>query len=144
MRLALAVAIGLLLVPAASGGMAVAVVPIDPVAAQAKPCKAESKRLSAFKRKMASRRRAFFRSHRSQKQRRAFVKKQSKKLKALKRARTRCLRKPVPPVAGQPPAPAPAPAPPHSLRRPPPTRLRPSSQSTRRAPTPGSTSRSPP
>ncbi len=112
MRLALAVAIGLLLVLAASGGMAVAVVPIDPVAAQAKPCKAESKRLSAFKRKMASRRRAFFRSHRSRKERRAFVKQQGRKLKALKRARTRCLRKPVPPVTGQPPAPAPAPAPP--------------------------------
>jgi hypothetical protein len=93
------------LVPFTAGGSASASLP-DPVAAQAKPCQAETKRLTAFKRKMASRRRAFFRTHRSQKQRRAFVKKQSKKLKALRRARTRCLRSLVPPPAPPPPAPA--------------------------------------
>src|SRR5688572_20051360 len=59
---------------------------------------------------MASRKRAFFRTHRSRKQRRAFLTKQKKKLTALKRARARCLRNVVPPPG--PPAPPAPPAPP--------------------------------
>jgi hypothetical protein len=80
------------------------------VAAQAEPCQAETKRLRSFARKMASRKRAFFRTHRSRKQRRAFVKKQKKQLTALKRVRARCLRNALPPPA--PPSPPGPPAPP--------------------------------
>ena len=82
---------------------------LHPVAAQAEPCQAETKRLRSFTRKMASRKRAFFRTHHSAKQRRAFVKKQKKQLAALKRARARCLRNAVPPPG--PPAPPAPPAP---------------------------------
>ena len=101
---ALAIVLSLLL-PLADGGNADAALTIHPVAAQAKPCGAETKRLNAFKRKMARQRRAFFRSHRSATQRRAFVKKQAKRLRALKRARARCLRRVAPP-----PGPSPGPA----------------------------------
>ncbi len=74
-------------------------------AAQATACEAETKRLKTFERKMASRKRAYFRSHRSAKSRRAFVKKQRKKLQSLRRARTRCLSANAPPPPASPPPP---------------------------------------
>ena len=80
-------------------------------AAQTKSCRAETKRLNAFERGMVSRRRAFFRSHRSTKARRAFVKKQRGKLLALRRARARCLRRSTPAPPASPPAVPPAPPP---------------------------------
>ena len=92
----------------AGGDSADAAFSLHPVAAQAGSCTAESKRLSTFKRQMGARKRAFFRTHSSRKQRRAFLAKQKKKLKALKRARTLCLRNAVPPP---PPPPPPPPAP---------------------------------
>ena len=96
----------------AGGETANATFSLHPVAAQAEPCQAETKRLRAFTRKMAARKRAFFRTHRSAKQRRTFVKKQKKRLTALKRARVRCLRNVVPPPGPPaPPEPPPAPAP---------------------------------
>ena len=96
----------------AGGGVASARIADSAAVSQAKPCKAQTKRLNTFKRKMAARKRAFFRSHRSRKARRAFVKKQAKKLKSLRRARSRCLAPAVPPpAAGRPVLPAP-PAPP--------------------------------
>jgi Tol biopolymer transport system component len=104
--LTVALAIPLALV---GGESADAAYSLHPVAAQAEPCQAETKRLRAFTRKMASRKRAFFRTHRSRKQRRAFLTKQKKKLTALKRARARCLRNVVPPPG--PPAPPAPPAP---------------------------------
>jgi hypothetical protein len=82
-------------------------------AAQAPTCATETKRLNAFKRTMPARKRAFFRSHRSSKQRRAFLAKQKKKLTALKRARARCLRPaPAPPQQPQPQPQPPDPTPP--------------------------------
>ena len=92
----------------AGGESADAAFTLHPVAAQAEPCQAETKRLRTFTRKMASRKRAFFRSHRSAKQRRAFLKKQKKQLNALKRARARCLREALPPPPSPPPPPPPA------------------------------------
>ena len=62
--------------------------------AQTTSCAAETKRLKTFERKMGSRKRAYFRSHRSAKSRRDYVKKQRKKLQSLRRARARCLRAP--------------------------------------------------
>jgi Tol biopolymer transport system component len=74
-----------------------------PVTAQVKTCEAETKRLKRFERGMASRKRAFFRTHRSAKARRTFVKKQRKKLQSLRRARTRCLRANAPAPPASPP-----------------------------------------
>ena len=93
----------------AGGESADAAFTLHPVAAQAEPCQVETKRLRTFTRKMAARKRAFFRTHRSRKQRRAFLAKQKKKLTALKRARRRCLRNALPPPA--PPSPPAPPAP---------------------------------
>ena len=99
-----------LLVALSAAGIADAGVAGEPFAAQAAPCQAETKRLKQFQRRMASRRRAFFRSHRSAKARRTFVRKQRKKLASLRRARARCLRANAPaPPAPVPPPPAPAP-----------------------------------
>ena len=108
LTIALALPLGL-----ADGESADAAFSLHPVAAQTQPCQAESKKLSAFKRRMGARKRAFFRTHSSRKQRRAYVAKQKKKLQALKRAQARCLRDAVPPPAPPtPPAPPAPPAPP--------------------------------
>jgi hypothetical protein len=107
-----------------------------PDAVVAATCVEETKRLKTFERGMKAAKRRFFRTHRSAKARKRFVRQQSRKLAQLKRARKRCLaRRPVPapparpapappahvpaaPAAPAPPAPAPpAPAPP----APPPT-----------------------
>ncbi len=111
MRAVLATGLVVLIAFAAGEGVAPARTADMAAVAQAERCQAQTKKLNAFKRKMAPRKRAFFRSHRSRKARRAFVKKQAKQLKALKRARSRCLKPAVPPPAGGGPAP-PAPAPP--------------------------------
>ena len=79
------------------------------ITAQAKACEAETKRLKKFETGMASRKRAFFRTHRSAKARRAFVKKQRKKLQTLRRARARCLRPNAPPPPASPPPASPPP-----------------------------------
>jgi hypothetical protein len=82
-------------------------------AAAQKRCAKETRRLNAFRKGMAKAKRRFFRTHRSKKSRRAFAKRQAKRLKKLKRARARCragLKAPAPP-APPPPAPAPGPAP---------------------------------
>ena len=112
MKATLAAAGLALLVALSAAGSADAGVAGEPFAAQAAPCQAETKRLKQFQRRMASRRRAFFRTHRSAKARRTFVRKQRKKLTSLRRARARCLRANAPappPPAPVPPAPAPAP-----------------------------------
>ena len=113
MKTALTAAGLALLIALSATGIADAGLAREPVAAQAKPCAAEAKRLKQFQRRTASRRRAFFRSHRSAKARRTFVKRQRKKLKTLRRARARCLRAnapaPPPPVPAPPPAPVPPP-----------------------------------
>ena len=108
-----------LLIALSATGIADAGLVREPIAAQAKPCKAETKRLKQFQRGMASRRRAFFRSHRSAKARRTFVKQQRKKLKTRRRARARCLRANEPPPLTPVPPPPPAPVPPSPA---PPTR----------------------
>lgn len=78
-----------------------------------KQCRAQAKRLTAFKRTMKAKRNLYFRSHKGAKARRAFVRKQNAKLKALKRAHAQCLKrakkKPPPPP---PPPPPPSPPPP--------------------------------
>jgi hypothetical protein len=99
-KTALAAAVLALLLALAAGGSASAR-PAD--VAQAKSCTADTKRLKAFERKMASRKRAFFRSHRSAKARRTFVKKQRKKLQTLRRALTRCRRPNMPAPPASPP-----------------------------------------
>ena len=111
----------LILLALAGGESADAAFTLHPVAAQAEPCQVETKRLRTFTRKMAARKRAFFRTHRSLKQRRAFLAKQKKKLTALKRARTRCLRNALPPPG--PPSPPAPPAPPAPDTTPPELRI---------------------
>jgi hypothetical protein len=95
-----------------------------PEAVAAAACAKETKRLKTFKRGMKAAQRRYFRTHRSRKARKRFVARQRRKLKALTRARKRCLARVTPapapapsPVAGAPPGggappPAPPPAPP--------------------------------
>src|SRR5688572_26081547 len=75
-------------------------------------CAKETKRLKAFQRGMKAAKRRFFRTHRSTQARKRFVKRQNRRLAALKRARRRCLARPPtggPPAPPAPPAPPPAP-----------------------------------
>ena len=84
-------------------------------------CAGETKRLKAFQRGMRAAKRRFFRTHRSTQARKRFVKRQNRRLAALKRARRRCLARP--PTRPRPrrrrPPPAP-PAPAARRRHPPP------------------------
>jgi hypothetical protein len=97
---------------AASGIQRASAEPAAPLAR----CATTAKAVAKFKRSMSQQRKVYFRTHRSARQRKAFVKKQRAKLKALQRTHARCLRrtavKPKPPPAPPPPAPSPAPPPP--------------------------------
>lgn len=86
-----------------------------------KQCRVQAKRLASFKRTLKAKRHLYFRSHKSAKARRAFVKKQNAKLKALKRAHAQCLKraKKKPPPS-PPPPPPPSPPPPPALDSTPP------------------------
>ena len=79
-------------------------------------CSGAKKALAAYKRKMVAQRKAFFRKPRSAKARRAFLKQQKAKLKALQRSVARQCRsgsgQPPPPPPPLPPPPPPLPPPP--------------------------------
>ena len=81
--------------------------------AQAGSCTQETKRLNTFKRGMKAAKRKYFRTHRSAKARRKFVRLQNQKLARLQRARRRCLAqpKPAPPQPSPSPTPTPSPEP---------------------------------
>ena len=88
----------------------------EPFLARAACTPAETKRrqaaLAAYRKRMAKDRAAFFRSHKSAKQRKAFVKRQHAKLKTLQRAAAACRASPKPPSAPPPLPPQPPPPPP--------------------------------
>jgi hypothetical protein len=87
-------------------GVAQARVERSPVA-HAASCTKTAKKLRAFKRAMPRQKRAFFRKHRGAAERRAFVRRQGERLKALKRAHARCLAREQPAPGPGVPAPAP-------------------------------------
>ncbi len=65
--------------------------------------KKRQRALAAYKRQMPKARRAYFKKHRSARLRRAFVRKQQAKLKALQKALARCAARPRPPEPPLPP-----------------------------------------
>ena len=109
--------------PARGGSQSASVPP-----ARAAVCTAAQKAravgaLNAFKRKLGKARRAYFRTHPNAKARRAFVKRQKEKLKALKRAAACTLTSippPPPPTPVPPSSPPPSPPPPTPPPPPPP------------------------
>jgi M6 family metalloprotease-like protein len=97
--------VGLIAVIAAlamGAGTALAKVPASGATQATSSCSAHvkhqrAKRLAAFERRMAARRKAYFKNHKNAKQRRAFVKGQLAMLRALKRAVRSCRVAPAPP-----------------------------------------------
>ena len=104
-RLALCVAVAMLL--AASGALPATTDArlADPGSASA-TCSVETEASNAFKRGMTGAKKRFFKTHRSARARRRFVKQQKRRLAKLRKARQRCLA--GPPGGGE-PSPEPAP-----------------------------------
>jgi hypothetical protein len=76
--------------------------------------------LARFERTLAPARRAYFRAHRGAKERKAYVKRQQAKLRALRRAAACTVASPPPPPP-PPPSPPPPPPPPEPVPAPPPS-----------------------